>query len=113
MCCILRVALRHTYDSIEVLDLASGISEVLVSDRITAQVDLSLSPDGRYLAYTWPFDGGHELRLMAVSSPDTSVLLTRSRGMPLAPAFSHDGQLFSMNLSRRHFLRSTLKTLHI
>jgi TolB protein len=78
-------------DSIRMLNTRTGTTTALVEDRITAQADLSLSPDGDYLAYVWPFDGGHELRMLALSSPDTSVLLTRSKGMPMAPAFSHDG----------------------
>ena len=52
---------------------------------------MSLSPDRKFLAYTWPYDGGHELRLTSLAAPDTSILLTRSLSMPLAPAFSHDG----------------------
>ncbi len=83
---------QDTYDSIERLDIGSNTTSTLVEDRITAQADFSISPDGRYLAYTWPFDGGWELRLLAVAEPNTSVLLTRSRGLPLAPAFSHDGE---------------------
>jgi TolB protein len=83
---------QDTYDSIELLDTRSNTTSTLLEDRITAQADLSLSPDGRLLAYTWPYDGGWELRLLAVATPNTSVLLTRSRGLPLAPAFSHDGE---------------------
>jgi TolB protein len=81
-----------TSDSIAVLNTRTNALTTLLEDRITAQADLSLSPDGRYLAYTWPFDGGWELRLLAIDDPDTSVRLTRSRGLPLAPAFSHDGE---------------------
>lgn len=89
---ILYLRKQGTSDSIEILDVQSQVSTRLIEDRITAQTGMSLSPDGKYLAYTWPFDGGHELRLMAVSAPDTSILLTQSQGMPLAPAFSHDGK---------------------
>jgi TolB protein len=83
---------QSSWDSIALLDTRSGTITTLLEDRITAQSDLALSPDGNYLAYTWPYDGGWELRLLALAEPNTSVLLTRSRGLPLAPAFSHDGQ---------------------
>ena len=83
---------QDTYDSIELLDTRTNNASTLVEDRITAQSDFSISPDGKYLAYTWPYDGGWELRLLAIAEPNTSVLLTRSRGLPLAPAFSHDGE---------------------
>ena len=83
---------QDTYDSIELLDTGTNTASTLVEDRITAQSDFSISPDGKYLAYTWPYDGGWELRLLALAEPNTSVQLTRSRGLPLAPAFSHDGE---------------------
>jgi len=82
---------RGSSDSIELLNTRTGTSSTLIEDRITAQADMSLSPDGKYLAYVWPFDGGWELRKLAVAAPATSVLLTQSLGMPLAPAFSQDG----------------------
>ncbi len=78
-------------DFIEVYNTLTDTSTQLVEDRLTAQADMSLSPDRKFLAYTWPYDGGHELRLTSLAAPDTSILLTRSLGMPLAPAFSHDG----------------------
>ncbi|HET6564237.1 MAG TPA: CehA/McbA family metallohydrolase [Xanthomonadales bacterium] len=83
---------QGSYDSINLLDTQTNSITTLVDDRITAQADFSLSPDGNYLAYTWPFDGGWELRLLAVDTPNTSVLLTHSLGLPLAPAFSRDGE---------------------
>lgn len=83
---------QGTRDAIELLNLRTGQGTTLAEDRITAQADLSLSPDGRLLAYTWPLDGGWGLRLKALNAADTSVLLTRGRGMPLAPAFSADGK---------------------
>ena len=83
---------QTAHESIEILNTITNTSSPLVEDSLAAQADMSLSPDGKVLAYTWPYDGGYELRFMAISSPHTSVLLTRSLGMPLAPAFSHDGQ---------------------
>jgi TolB protein len=83
---------QDTHDSIALLDTRTNTVSTLLEDRITAQSDLALSPNGGNLAFTWPFDGGWELRLLALAEPNTSVLLTRSRGLPLAPAFSHDGE---------------------
>ncbi|MEJ8568177.1 CehA/McbA family metallohydrolase [Elongatibacter sediminis] len=83
---------QGTRDAIKLLNRVTGEATTLVEDRITAQADLALSPDGRNLAYVWPYDGGWELRLLTLNAPGTSVLLTQSLGMPLAPAFSHDGE---------------------
>jgi TolB protein len=83
---------QGTKDSIEILNTLTNTTTTLVEDSLAAQSDMSLSPDGKYLAYVWPFDGGYELRLLTISAPEASVLLTQSLGMPLAPAFSHDGQ---------------------
>ena len=85
----------NKHDSRDVIEIRNTLTHTtlpLLEDRNTAQADMSLSPDRKYLAYTWPFDGGHELRLMAISDPDTSILLTQSLSMPLAPAFSRDGK---------------------
>ena len=79
-------------DFIEVHNTLTNSTTQLLEDRLTAQADMSLSPDRKFLAYTWPYDGGHELRLTSLAAPDTSILLTRSLSMPLAPAFSHDGE---------------------
>jgi len=83
---------RDTRDSIRRIDLDTGESVVLIDDGITAQADMALSPDGTLMAYVWPFDGGWELRLMAIESPHASILLTQSEGMPLSPVFSADGE---------------------
>jgi len=81
-----------SYNSIELFDLDSGYATPLVEYHIASQSDMTISPDGFYMAYTWPHEGGYELRVMDIATPNTSVLLTRSQGLPLAPAFSHDGQ---------------------
>jgi TolB protein len=107
---VLYIRKQNTRDSIEIIDTRTQESSTLVVDRLSSQTDLSVSPDGRYLAYTWPFDGGHELRLMALAEPDTSVLLTRSLGLPLAPAFGHDGKwIYFSEASDRH--RNELKRI--
>lgn len=109
---VLYIRKQSTRDSIEIVDTRTQESSTLVVDRLSSQTDLSVSADGRYLAYTWPFDGGHELRLMALAEPDTSVLLTRSRGLPLAPAFGHDGQwIYFSEASDLH--RNDLKRISV
>jgi TolB protein len=75
---------QRYYDSIELLNTVTGSRSILLEDWITSQADLALSPDRKHLVYNWPYDGGHELRLLAVSEPSTSVLLTRSAGNPVA-----------------------------
>lgn len=84
---------QNYYDSIELLNTKTGTHSTLIEDWVTAQSDISLSPDGRHLAYIWPNDAdGRDLRLMALADPSTSVLLTRSQGLPMTPQFSYDGQ---------------------
>ena len=52
---------QDTYDSIELLDTGTNTASTLVEDRITAQSDFSISPDGRpwdwlpdCLEFRWP-----------------------------------------------------------
>ena len=82
---------QNYHDAIVLLNTRTGGRTTLVEDWISTQSDISLSPDGRHLAYTWPNDDdGYDLRLLALEDPSTSVLLARSH--PLAPQFSHDGE---------------------
>ncbi len=81
-----------SYNSIELLNTATDSSVTLAEDRIASQAGVAVSPDGNYMAYTWPDEDGYELRLMNIATPNTSVLLTKSRGLPLVPAFSADGE---------------------
>jgi len=84
---------QNYYDAIRMIDTRSGEETTLVEDWITPQSDISLSPDGRHLAYVWSNDeDGQDLRLLSLADTSTSVLLTRSNGLPLAPQFSYDGQ---------------------
>ena len=84
---------QNYYDAIELLNTRTQERTTLVSDRIAPQADLSLSPDGTHIAYTWPNDDdGHDLRLLALADTSSTVLLTRGNGLPLAPQFSYDGQ---------------------
>ena len=109
---ILYINKQDTEDSIELYNTVTQTSQPLLQDRLAAQADLALSPDGRYLAYTWPFDGGYELRVLSMAAPNTSVQLTRSLGQPLAPAFSPDGAwvYFSENMDGE---RTQLKRISI
>jgi len=90
---VLFLSKTGTYETIEQWTPDGEPASVLLSERLASQAAMAVSPDGNYLAYTWPFDGGYGLRVLAIDTPDTSVLLTESAAMPLAPAFSHDGQL--------------------
>ncbi|MEM1082076.1 MAG: CehA/McbA family metallohydrolase, partial [Pseudomonadota bacterium] len=83
---------RNSADSLALWDAEQQQLTRLVEDGITGQADLSVSPDGQSVAYIWPFDGGWELRMLSLAAPHTTVLLTQANGLPLAPAFSHDGQ---------------------
>ncbi|MCA6079075.1 CehA/McbA family metallohydrolase [Fulvivirga sedimenti] len=75
-----------------VRQMNNGEISILAEDWITSQTDLAVSPDERYIAYTWPQDDDYELRLMDINIPSSNILLTKSDGLPMAPAFSPDGQ---------------------
>lgn len=81
-----------SYDSIELLDVEKGTSTSLAEENFTSQTTFTLSPDDKTLAYTWPNGDDYELRLLNISIPISTMLLTRSEGLPLAPKFSSDGQ---------------------
>ena len=72
-------------------DGTPGERTVLAKEHIASQADLTLAPDGRTLAYTWPHESGFELRLLATDGPTSSVRLAGDETRPLAPAFSADG----------------------
>jgi len=81
-----------SYNSIVIMDLEAGSDHTLVEDRLTSQADMTLNNDGTLMAYTWPYDGGYEIRLLTLAVPTSTLRLTSAEGMPMAPAFSGDGQ---------------------
>ena len=81
-----------SYDSIELLDVEKGTSTPLAEENFTSQAAFTLSPDDRTLAYTWPDGDNYELRLLDTSIPISTILLTKSEGLPLTPKFSKDGE---------------------
>jgi len=81
-----------SYDSIELLDLEDGTSTPLVEENFMSQASFTLSVDNKTLAYTWPNGDDYELRLLNISIPKSKMLLTKSKGLPLTPKFSFDGQ---------------------
>ena len=82
-------------DALAYLPLAEDGSapepKTLAEERIAAQGDLALAPDGHTLAYTWPHEDGYELRLLDIEAPGSSVRLSHGDARPLSPAFSADG----------------------
>lgn len=72
---------------------ASGEERVIVTERILSQTRPEVSPDGGLVAYNWATQDGYELRLVSISDPETSVLLTGgTRGLPLEPTWGPDGE---------------------
>ena len=81
-----------SYDSIELLDIETNTSSSLVEENFMSQAAFTLSTDNKTLAYTWPNGSDYELRLLNILIPKSRVLLTKSKGLPLAPKFSYDGK---------------------
>jgi TolB protein len=81
-----------SYDSIELLDLENNTSIPLIEENFASQAAFSLSKDNTTLAYTWPNGDDYELRLLNIAIPESKMLLTKSKGLPLSPKFSDDGQ---------------------
>ncbi|MDR8391557.1 CehA/McbA family metallohydrolase [Aliifodinibius sp. S!AR15-10] len=88
---LLQLNKQGSYNTIERLNLGTGEMTSLLEGRIASQADYALSPDRKNIVYTWPDEGGYELHLMELSTPSTSILLTKSEGLPLAPAFGPEG----------------------
>ncbi|TWO34058.1 hypothetical protein E1J38_004610 [Seonamhaeicola sediminis] len=81
-----------SYDSIELLDIENNISTPLIEENFASQAAFSLSNDNTTLVYTWPNGDDYELRLLNITIPKSKMLLTKSKGLPLSPKFSADGQ---------------------
>lgn len=88
---LVHLAKRGGMDRIVLRDLETGEERTLAAERITSMTRPALSPAHDLLAYNWPTEDGYELRLLALGDPTTSLRLTRSRGLPLEPAWSADG----------------------
>ena len=79
-----------SYDSFELMDLGTGVSQKILSDNFVSQAAFSMSRDQHTLVYTWPNEDNYELRLTDLSVPSNSMLLTSSNGLPLTPKFTAD-----------------------
>jgi len=80
-----------SYDAIKLLDVEKGTSTFLIEENFTSQANFSLAPDNKTLAYTWPNGDNYELHLLNIDLPKSKMLLTKSKGLPLSPKFSSDG----------------------
>ncbi len=80
-----------SYDAIKLLDIEKGTSSFLIEENFVSQAAFTLSPDNKTLAYTWSSGDDYELHLLNISIPKSKMLLTKSKGLPLSPKFSYDG----------------------
>lgn len=101
-----------SYDSIELLNVDKNHSEPLAEENFTSQASFSLAPDNQTLVYTWPKDDDYELRLLDILTPKSTLLLTKSEGLPLSPKFSYDGKWVYYNEFNTNE-RSELKRISI
>ncbi|WP_136480013.1 CehA/McbA family metallohydrolase [Cognatitamlana onchidii] len=81
-----------SYDSIELFNTKAQQSSPLTEENFTSQAAFSLAPDNQTLVYTWPRDDFYELRLLDILTPKSTLLLTKSDGLPLGPKFSKNGE---------------------
>jgi len=82
----------RSFDSIEKLDPEKNTSTTLVREYIASQTSFAIAPDGNTMAYTWPDEDDYELRVLDIDNPASTMLLTRSEGLPMMPAYSNDGK---------------------
>ena len=80
-----------SYDAIKLLDIEKGTSSFLVEENFMSQAAFNLAPDNKTLAYTWANGDDYELHLLNIFIPKSKILLTKSKGLPLSPKFSYDG----------------------
>jgi TolB protein len=78
-------------DSVAVLDLRSGTTRVLVEEPIASQMRPALHPDGRRLVVPLPGPDSWELWLSDLAG-GPRIRIARGGGLPLYPAFAHDGR---------------------
>ncbi|MBI3791007.1 MAG: CehA/McbA family metallohydrolase [Gemmatimonadetes bacterium] len=72
--------------------LSTGEDAPLASGSILSMMRGAVHPDGRSMVLAWPSQEGYELRLASATQPGATVeLLREPRLLPLAPAFSADG----------------------
>ena len=69
----------------------TGLERTLRTQSIMSQTHPGLSPDGKTLAVNWPSPDGYDLYLVDWNDDDAIRLNARS-GLPISPAFSHDGK---------------------
>ena len=83
---------RGGSDQVRRLTLALGADVPLAMGNILSMTRGAVHPDGRSMALTWPSQEGYELRLASTTQPGATVTLLREpKLLPLAPAFSADG----------------------
>jgi TolB protein len=79
-------------DRVVARDVRSGEEQSLAFERIVSQLRPAVAPNGQTVVYPWATQDGYELRLVWVTNPTTSVLLTTGhRGLPLSPAWDPGG----------------------
>jgi TolB protein len=101
-----------SYDSVNLLNLDDNKSSILVEENFTSQAAIAMLPDHQTLAYTWPNGDDYELRLLDISMPGSTILLTRGEGLPLAPEASMDGRwIYYAECNRNE--RSELKRISV
>jgi TolB protein len=86
---------KQAVDQIVVRDLTTGQDRVVFEGRIMSQMEPALSPDGTQVAFAAPHahGDGWELRVASLDRPGSTMLLAGGGDrLPLAPAWSPDGQ---------------------
>jgi len=99
-------------DAIELLNLTTGVSTALAQENFVSQASFTLAYDDKTLAYTWPNGDDYEIRLLDITIPRSTLLLTKSEGLPLTPKFSYDRQWVYYAESDKNE-RSTIKRISI
>ena len=86
------VAIANHRHELHAIDLADGASRLLDTGRATRIMDAAISPDGRWIAYTYsPAEGASIIRIAAMDGSavhDATPLLRTDR----APAWDPDGK---------------------
>ncbi len=101
-----------SYDNIEIHHLASNKIDTLVADNFVSQAAFTLAPDQRTIAYSWADIDNYEIRLIDLYRPAVPVRLMKSRGLPLTPKFSADGEwIYYTEFNQDE--RAEIKRIHV
>ena len=86
-----------SYDAIMFYNSETNISTPLAEENFMSQLNFSLASDNQTLVYAWPNGDDYELRALNIYKPESRMLITKGKGLPLAPKVAHNSNWVYQN----------------